>query len=365
MAAPTISFTRGVPPDEVLEAVAPLIADCLREVLATNPKQVLQYGLQSGHPKLRLILAEQYRVDASQVIVGNGSLQLLNALAATLIENRRETVFIELPSYDRAIETFQRWGADVIGIPVEDDGISTDILAEKLQKYHPRFVYVIPDFQNPTGATMSLTKRHALVGLAREHHFIIIEDIPYRQLRYRGEELPMLRELSPDYVVTISSYSKLIAPGLRVGYAIAEPDLIHRLTSHLEKNCLSPVLITQAAVARFIDNWLMPDQIAGLRLLYTSRMQAMQEAIAEYLPDARTWPTDGGFFMSVYLPQEADVTGLVDRAAQKGLHLTQGSGFFPAPLGSLRQFAGFVRFPFSAVSVEQIHEGISLLATLI
>jgi DNA-binding transcriptional MocR family regulator len=187
-----IVFTRGVPPPEAFPADE--LAECFAAAVHEDTAVVLQYGNQSGYAPLREELAREYGVSPAEVMVGNGSLQLQDLVSAHLVRPGM-TVYTEQPSYDRAITTFRRRGARTVGIPLEDDGISTDRLEEALKREVPAFLYLVPDFQNPAGATLSLEKRRKVVELANEYGFKVIEDVPYRKLRYEGEDLPMLREI--------------------------------------------------------------------------------------------------------------------------------------------------------------------------
>jgi DNA-binding transcriptional MocR family regulator len=227
-------------------------------------------------------------------------------------------------------------------------------------------VYLVPDFQNPAGATLSLEKRRRVVELARGYDFFVIEDVPYRKLRYRGEDLPLLREIDPSRVITMSSFSKLLSPGIRVGFMIAPPDLVGTLTGLGEDTYLSPVLPTQAAVAEYLRrDWLGPN-IERLKELYRPRWQTMADAVRRELPGAQAFIPDGGFFVSVMLPESANTDNLVGRAKDRGLMLTPGSAFFADPDdGERPQGDRFVRLPFCAVTPEQIEEGVRRLTSLL
>ncbi|MDN5698095.1 MAG: PLP-dependent aminotransferase family protein, partial [Rubrobacter sp.] len=238
-----ILFTRGVPPAEALPADD--LGECFDSVVRNDTSVVLQYGQQRGYAPLRAQLAQEYGVEDEQVLVSNGSLQLQDLFSSHVVEEGG-AVFTEQPSYDRALATFQRRGARVTGIPMQEDGIDTERLEAALQREVPAFLYLVPDFQNPTGATLSLEKRRKVVELADRYGFYILEDIPYRKLRYSGEELPLLRDLdSSERVVTVSSFSKLLSPGMRVGFMIGARSLIDELTSLAEYTYLAPVLPTQ------------------------------------------------------------------------------------------------------------------------
>ncbi|HEU5227199.1 MAG TPA: PLP-dependent aminotransferase family protein [Ktedonobacteraceae bacterium] len=360
-----ILFTRGVPALEALPNQ--LISDCLQAVLeSADGKAVLQYGHNGGYLPLRRMLSEQYAVPADQVLIGNGSLHLQDMLAAILIKPG-DVVLTEQPSYDRAIKTFRRRGAKVIGIPLEQDGIDLHALEKALAHKTPAFMYIIPDFQNPSGITTSATKRQALVALAERHGFWLVEDIPYRTLRYHGESIPLLRDFNPERVLTVSSYSKLISPGLRVGYLIGPSNLIKQLASLTEETILMPTLPTEAAVVEFHKRGYFTTNLENLRQLYAPRLQATIKALKTYLPEIPFAEPEGGFFVSITLPEQFAGTNLLTRAQAAGLTLTDGTAFFADPLDEGQQHLGerFVRLPFCALTPTQIEEGVKRLATLI
>jgi 2-aminoadipate transaminase len=359
-----ILFTRGVPAVEALPNT--LISECLQAVLdGPDGRAVLQYGHNGGYLPLRQMLARQYAVEPEQILVGNGSLHLQDLLAGWLIKPG-DVVFVEQPSYDRAITTFRRRGARVIGIPLAADGVDLKALEEALTLYKPAFMYVIPDFQNPAGVTTSSEKRQALADLAARHNFWLVEDVPYRTLRYSGESAPLLRDLNPQSVITISSYSKLISPALRVGYLIGPGDLVKQLTKLAEETTLCPVLPTEAAVVEFHKRGYFEQNLASLKQLYAPRLQAIISALHTYLPSISFAEPEGGFFVSITLPGARD---LLKRASEVGLTLTDGRAFFAEPLHAGKETAepgsDFVRLPFCALTPEQIDEGVKRLATLV
>jgi 2-aminoadipate transaminase len=361
-----ILFTRGVPALEALPNQ--LLSECMQAVLqGPDGKTILQYGHNAGYLPLRQLLAHQYNVPSDAVLVGNGSLHLQDLLAATLIKPG-DVVLVEQPSYDRAIKTFRRRGAKVIGIPLEHDGINLNILEEAITRKTPAFMYVIPDFQNPTGITTSMEKRQALVKLAQRHGFWLVEDVPYHMLRYAGEALPLLRDLDAERVITISSYSKLIGPALRVGYLIGPSQLVKSLARLAEDTTLTPVLPTQAAVVEFHARGYFTSNLANLKQLYAPRLQTIITALKTHLPNVAFTEPEGGFFVSITLPQQRENAHILTRAREIGLLLTDGRDFFADPLAEGKQQdlgEGFIRLPFCALTPAQLQEGIKRLATLI
>ncbi len=362
-----VLFTRGVPAIEALPNT--LIGECLQSVLnGPDGRTILQYGHNGGYMPLRRMLAEQYAVSEDQVLIGNGSLHLQDMLAALFIK-AGDVVLVEQPSYDRAIKTFRRRGAKVIGIPLEPDGINLSALEKAIQQHVPALLYLIPDFQNPSGVTMSFEKRQAVVDMAEHYGFWLVEDVPYRSLRYSGTSLPLLRSFSPRRVCTISSFSKLIAPALRVGYLIGPTNIVEKLQVLAEDTVLAPVLPTQAAVLEFHKRGYYTSNLEHLKQLYAPRLQAIVAALKQYLPDIPFAEPDGGFFVSITLPEQVNCNNLLSRAKQHGLVLTDGRGFFADPLDEQQanKHSGerFVRLPFCALEPAQIDAGIQRLAEVI
>jgi 2-aminoadipate transaminase len=358
-----IVFTRGVPPPEAFPTEE--LGACFDAAVRENPDVVLQYGQQPGYGPLREELAGEYGVAPQEILIGNGSLQLQDLVSSYLVEPGA-TVYTEQPSYDRAIKTFRRRGARTVGIPLEEDGISIERLEAALGREVPAFLYLVPDFQNPAGATLSLEKRRRVVELAGLYGFWVIEDIPYRKLRYEGDDVPLLREIDPSHVITMSSFSKLLSPGMRVGFMISTEDLIRGVTALGEDTYLSPVLPTQAAVAEYLRRKLLDPNIERLKDLYTPRWKAMARAVRRELPGAQAFIPSGGFFVSVMLPEDANTENLVGRAEDIGLVLTPGAAFFADPEeGGEAGGDRFVRLPFCAVTPEQIEEGLRRLAGLL
>lgn len=363
----TIVFTRGVPDPAVLPAAQ--LAECFAAALQADPTGTLQYGQAQGYAPLRRLLAERHGSGEDAIFVSNGSLQLMDLLAAHFV-TPGQTVLVEQPSYDRAIGAYRRRGARVIGIPQQHDGLDVERLEAQVRREVPAFLYLIPDFQNPAGVTLSAEKRRRVVELVERHGFWVVEDVPYRLLRYAGAEPPALRdvarELGSGRVITMSSHSKLIAPALRVGHLVALPEIAAALARAGENTYLSPVLPTQAAVAEYLRRgWLEPN-IAALKQTYRPRWRAMVDAVQRHLPGAAVAEPEGGFFFSVMLPRDANTTGLLDRARQAGLLLTDGRNFFAdTDDGTAAPGDRFVRLPFCAVAPDEIEEGVRRLASVV
>jgi len=359
MNQPLINFTRGVPPPESFPTQE--ISDCAVSLLKSDPDTVLQYGNPGGFRPLRNYLAKQAGVTENRIAIGEGSLQLSDIIARILLKPG-SLVYIESPSYDRSINIFQRTGARLVGIPLEEDGFDIAVVSSRLANgERPVLFYIIPDFQNPSGTVLSMEKRKALVELAEQYRFWIIEDTPYRRLRYHGDENPSLFELAPDRVVKMSSFSKLISPGLRVGYSILPEPLAPNFLKFAESTYINSSYFTQGIVYEYIRRgWLEPN-IAKLKTLYQPRLDSMLTSLIHEMGDLAEWhKPEGGFFVGMTLHGEFDTDELLARASHAGLLLSDGRGFFPE-----KNRQCFIRLPFCALTPDEIQSGITRLAQVI
>jgi DNA-binding transcriptional MocR family regulator len=349
-----INFTRGVPAtesfpiDEVIAAA--------ETALKTTGVAMLQYGPSLGFQPLREWIAEWQRVTVDCVLTGNGSLQLLEFLCLQMLEPG-DVVLTEAPTYDRTLTLLRRHGATVVGIPLEADGPDIGALERSIAKQVPKFFYVIPDFQNPAGTTCSGAKRRHIAGLAARHGFLLVEDAPYRLLRYRGEEEPTLYSLAPEHTLHVTSFTKLIAPGVRTGCMIGPPALIAKLAKVAEDTYISPGYLAQGITYEWCRRGLLPPQIERLKKLYAPRLDACIAGLEAYMPDTLMTRPDGGFFISLTLPDGVLTSTLRTEAATRGLNVSDGLAFFPNGGGER-----FLRLPFCALSPAEINDGIQRLA---
>src|SRR5262245_19282082 len=350
----TINFTRVVPANESFPTAE--LIDAASSVLKSHGAQMLQYGPSRGFEPLRQWLAEWQRVPVDRVLTSNGSLQIIEFLCLHMIKPG-DLVFTESPSYDRTIGLLRRHGARVVGIPVEADGPNIEALERALEKRSPKFFDLLPDFQNPAGSTCSGTKRRQIVELANRHNLLLVEDAPYRLLRYRGREEPTLYELAPDRTLHMSSFTKLIAPGVRTGFMLGEPGILGKLAKVAEDTYISPGYVAQAITYEWCQRGLLPPQIERLKKLYAPRLEACLAGIENYMPDAQATKPDGGFFISLTLPEGVSTTAVRTQAAAKGLNLADGLAFFPEGGGER-----FIRLPFCALSPQEIDDGVKRLS---
>ena len=350
----TINFTRGVPANESFP-ISELV-EAATAGLRANGAAMLQYGPSPGYPPLRDWLAEWQGVSPDRVLTGNGSLQLIEFLCLQMLRPG-DLVFTESPTYDRTLSLLRRHGAAVVGIPMEPDGPDIEALERALAASVPTFFYVIPDFQNPAGATCSGPKRRRLAALAQRHGFLLVEDAPYRLLRYRGQEEPTLYQLAPDRTLHMSSFTKLIAPGVRTGFMLGDAALIAKLAKVAEDTYISPGYVAQGITYEWCRRGLLPAQLDRLKQLYGPRLEACLAGLDAHMPDAKPTRPDGGFFVSLTLPDGVSTTTVRARAAERGLNLTDGLAFFPDGGGER-----FLRLPFCALTPAEIDEGIRRLA---
>jgi len=348
-----IAFTRGVPPSESFPGEA--LINCAEDVIHADGKNILQYGSGAGYHPLCDHIAGQYSVNASRVLVGQGSLQLLDHLCRVTLKNG-DRVFLEQPTYDRTITLFRRAGAELVGFGLRDGQIDIDQVENTLKNGPaPRYFYVIPDFQNPTGTTMALEIRRKLIDLSQQYGFFIIEDGPYRHLRYAGEQIPSLFALSPNHVIHMSSYSKLISPGLRTGYMILNNTLAEEVIRFATDTYISPSMFDQALVLAFLNMGLLDDHISNLKGIFYPRLMALLSALEGSLAELGTWTRPQGGYYVGFFANRTISPAMLARAAEFGLALSDGSGFF------INENHKFLRLPFCAMPEKKIEEGITRL----
>jgi 2-aminoadipate transaminase len=352
-----INLTRGVPPADVLPVED--VIRCMEAALRRDSSVLLQYS-HAGYGPLREWLGEQHGVGPQRILTSNSSLEVFSFITGALL-SPGQRAFVESPSYDRAITLLRRAGVELVGIPLEDDGMNLGVLEEELRRGAPTLMYVIADFQNPMGVTTTLEKRQRLVALAEEHGFWIVEDAPYRRLRYWGEDVPSMWSMAPGRVLYMSSFSKILSPGLRLGYVVGPAETIAALSEWAVDTYIGPVLPTQGMVYEYCRRGLLESNVEHLKRVYRPRLEAILTVLDRYIPQAAWTRPEGGFFVSGTLPEGSDIIDLRERAQGVGLKLSDGRGFFPNPADGNR----FLRIPFCSLTPEEIEEGISRLARLL
>ena len=352
-----ISFAGGLPAPELfdLEGIRSAFDTVLRS------PGVLQYSMSEGDPELRAEVARRYSVDglptsASEVVVTTGSQQGLGLLATALIDPG-DTVLVEEPCYLAALQTFALAGARVVGVPYAGDALDLDALDRLAAEHDPKFFYTVPTFQNPTGRTHDLDARRDIAAIAQRRGFRIIEDEPYRQLRYSGEALPSLAVFAPDRVISLGSFSKVIAPGLRIGWIRTTADILPSVTIAKQAADLHTSTIDQAAAAQYLLSGRGESALERIRGAYSARRDAMLDALPSALPAGSTWNhPDGGMFVWARLPERMDAAQLLARALEHDVAYVPGASFFSGvPDGRT------LRLSFTTYSPTLIAEGLSRL----
>jgi DNA-binding transcriptional MocR family regulator len=303
-------------------------------------------------------------VETARVLLTNGSLQGLVFLATHVLSARRARVFVEAPTYDRPLKILAGLGAEVVAIAQDEQGLDVDALEQELAVgAAPAFLYTIPTFQNPTGRTLPTERRRRLVELARERRVLIVEDDPYGLVRFDGEPLPTLFELAEgDGVVYSSSFSKTVAPGVRVGYLVLPDELAAAVEALAVSTYISPGALAQATVWEFVRRGNFEPNLRRVNALLSERRDAMLSALERVFPSEARWSRpEGGYFVWLDLPDGASAADLLARAGDVGVTFVKGADFFPSGRGGERS----ARLAYSFVSSDQIGEGIARLGALL
>ena len=356
----TVSFARGIPGPDLLPIEA--FGACARRALERDGARALNYGPPSGYPPLREWVAQRHGVEPERVVLTTGSLQGFNFLARHFVREGRK-IFVEAPCYDRSLGILRALGADAEEVPLRDDGLDVDELERRLADApSPSVVYTIPTFQNPSGRTLSRESRARLLDVARAAGAIVLEDDPYGLLRFEGEPLPTLFELGGDGdVVFLSSFSKTVAPGIRVGYLVLPEELVGPVEEAVLENYVSPSIFVHAALHEFVTGGGFERALEEVREGLRARRDAMIGALAAEFPEGSAWnEPEGGYFLWVDLPPDVDAAELLARAAEAGVTYVKGSDFY---LGDGGRNA--LRLAFSFARPDEIRDGIARLGGLV
>jgi DNA-binding transcriptional MocR family regulator len=353
-----ISFARGAPSLDIVD-VEGLKAAAARAFDA-DPAGVTAYGTSVGYIPLRKWIADKHGVSPDQVIVTNGSLQADAFLFNHLVQ-AGDDVVVEKPTYDRTLLSLQQLGGKVHQVTIETDGIDVDELRRLLESgLRPKLAHIIPNYQNPAGVTLSLDKRRALLALAAEYGFMIFEDDPYVDIRFRGDALPSMLSMDHDNVVVhASSFTKTVCPGVRVGYLVGPAALIDAIAKKATNLYISPGMVSEAIVHQFCVSGDIDRSVATVSAALGERAQVLAEELRKHIPDATFTEPDGGYFLWVDLPEDVDVDKLFPAAMKKGVAIVKGTDFL------LDGGRHSVRLAFSATTVDQVREGVARLAAAI
>jgi len=351
---PTISFARGVPSLDIIDVEG--LRDAALRAFESDPAGTTAYGTSVGYPRLRSWIADRHGVEPERVLVTNGSLQADAFLFDHLVRSGDE-VIVESPTYDRTLLSLRQRGARLHAVELRPDGIDTDALARLIDGgVAPKLAHIIPNFQNPAGYTLSLEKRRALLALAAQHRFMVLEDDPYAALRFSGEPVPTMLSMDPEHVVYASSFTKTVCPGVRVGYLVGPPGLIDAVGQLATNTYISPNMVSQAIVYEFCASGAIERSIETAKKALAQRAGALANALRSELAEAEFVVPQGGYFMWVTLPLGTDVHALHQAATERGVTFVKGTDFL------LEGGENTLRLAYSGVTPEQIETGVARLA---
>lgn len=371
-----ISLAGGLPAGEIFPLEQ--IAAVTQRILAKQGQQALQYGTTEGYTPLRELLAQRLtaegvKVSLDNILITSGSQQGLDLLGKLLV-NPGDPLLVESPTYMGALQAFNPYEPEYVAVRSDNEGIVTAELESALQR-HPRCMYVLPSFQNPSGVTFTLERRRQLIELAGRYEMPIIEDDPYSQLRFEGEPLPSLlsleharqqqhgqaNQLYQGNVIMLNTFSKVLTPGLRVAWIVAPAEVIRKLTLAKQGTDLHTATFNQMIAYEMARDGFLEEHVPVIRALYRERRDAMLAALEEYFPDTVSWThPQGGLFLWVTVPEGIDTAQLLNDALEYRIAFVPGAAFHANGGG-----ANTMRLSFSNVNTEQIEEGIRRLGKLL
>ena len=369
-----ISFAGGLPSPDAFPLAR--FEEACHRVVAEQSAHALQYGRTEGYEPLREWIAANLarygiRAKLDNVMITSGAQQALDLIGKLFID-RGDRVVVEAPTYLGALQAFNAYGAEYFSVPIDADGIRTDMVEEPLRS-GPKLMYILPNFQNPAGTTLSEGRRHELVMLADKYGVPIIEDDPYGQLRYEGEHIPPMividREnlrrdsgYSIGNVIYLGTFSKTIAPGLRLGWIVAPPEVISKLVQLKQSADLHTSTFTQHVAYEVVRDGFLEQHVKFIRTLYSHRRGVMLKALTDFFPPEVTWTRpQGGLFLWVTLPHGLDSHKILEAALKQNVAFVPGNSFYASPAKTDHH----MRLNFSNAAPEFIREGIRRLGVAV
>ena len=364
-----ISFAGGLPDP----ATFPLdfLAKVAQEEILHNAVKSLQYTTTEGKRPLREALVrwlaeEGIHTTMDRIVITNGSQQGLDLLGRAFLDEG-DAVFVSLPTYLGALQAFQAYRPTIVGIPLENDGMDLAFLRRAIREarrsgHEPKLIYVVPDFQNPTGITWSKEKRAELLKIAGKEDLLIVEDIPYRWLRYKGEHIPTIASLDEEgRVIVLLTFSKILAAGLRVGALVGPEEVVNMVVTLKQGADLCGPSLTQRLVVRFLTEYDVHAHIARLCQHYKVKLETMLQALSQYMPEEAEWTKpEGGLFVWVKLPEGVDTAKMLERALAHKVAYVPGQPFFADGSGQ-----NTMRLSFALATLEELKEGIRRLGAVV
>jgi 2-aminoadipate transaminase len=362
-----ISLSAGNPSPEAFPVKQ--LADISDNLMRNEPILALQYNFTEGYPELRKELVSYLKKyhnigrENDMLIITTGAQQIADLLSKSVV-NEGDTVISESPSFIGCLNTFRAYNANLVGATIDSDGMNMDELENLLKtEKNVRFIYTIPNYQNPSGITMSLEKRHRIYDLAKKYKVLILEDNPYGDLRYSGEYISPIKSFDEDGIVIYSgSFSKVIAPGLRVGYVIGPQPIIQKMVVCKQGADVHTNIWSQVLCYRFMTQYDFQAHLEGLRKLYTKKQQFLIELMKENFLPYITWDKfDGGLFTWCHLPKDVDMLDFCKKAVERKVCVVPGTAFLTDTSESTDAF----RINFTTPTDEQLEKGIKILGQLI
>jgi 2-aminoadipate transaminase len=362
-----ISFGGGLPNSKAFPVHK--IQRIVEEIIEEEPNVAFQYGTTKGQEPLRQAIVdmaadEGINADMDHVLITVGSQQALDLIGRVFL-NPEDTIFLGLPTYLGGINVFRAYGANMVGVPVDRDGMQVDVLEDKIIEAERagrpgKLIYTVPTFQNPAGVEMSADRRRRIVELAEEHNLVLLEDDPYGKLRFEGEALPPLRALS-DNVVHMATFSKVLSPGFRLAYVIAPNGVVDKMELAKQSVDLCTPTFTQSIARRFISEGHMDEHLPNIISMYRRKRDIMLDALEEYFPDGCEWTHPrGGMFLWATLPEHIDTREMFQDAIKEKVAYVHGRAFYVNGGGG-----NTMRLNFSNPSDEDVTEGIRRLGATI
>ena len=358
------SFAGGYPSADTFPLES--IRQTITEVIEKYGAKAFQYGATQGVPELREAVAKRYDVPVERVQITSSSQQGIDVCTRVLV-NPGDVILTSSPSYLGALQSFRSYRADIRGVAHKEDltefkasyeAVISQVLGEGRKI---KFLYMIPDFQNPSGESLTLEERQMLVELADRHDFLIVEDSPYRELRYEGEHIPTMYSLSPDRVIHLGSFSKIFAPGFRLGWAIAHPEILDKIYVCKQSLDLCPPIMDQYVAAEFLASGRLDENLVKSVALYKGKRDLLLSLLQEHMPQGVKWThSEGGLFLFLTMPEGFEAVKFYDRALDAGVAYVAGEFFHPDGSGK-----NTMRLNFSFMTEDKIRAGIRLLADLL
>jgi 2-aminoadipate transaminase len=350
----TISFARGAPSADILPHVA--VREAAAHALESDWEKALSYGTGRGHPGLCEWIADMHGVETEQVMVTNGSMEAAALLFRHLV-SAGDRVVVEQPTYDRTLLLLRQAGADIIGAPLEADGVDPAAVESATAGGDVKLAHIIPNFHNPAGCTLSPEKRSALVQLAANSDFLLFEDDPYRLICFEEARGKTMLELdAADRVIHASSFSKSVSPGVRVGYLVGPAEQIATMAKRANETYISPNMLAESIVFELCRSGGLDENLKVVNAALRDRRDALVEALREHIPEAEFVVPEGGYFLWLDLDDDVDTTALLAEAKEEGVTFVAGPDFM------IEGGSSSLRLSFAPVPAEDVAEGVQRLA---